>query len=593
VKLKLNHKNKKGCKLLPRGKFYLERGFFVFTIFYFIILTFLCFAAEDYQPQVGIYGGELILSTISDPKSFNPILAKETSTTAITNLLFEGLTRTNGITAEVEPNLAKSWEVDEKGLVWIFYLRDDVHWFDGHQFSADDVVFTFNELIYNPDIPNSARDIFTIEDQTFKVEKVDRFTVKFTLPVRFAPFLRGMSQEILPKHVLKEIVKQRRFNSVWSLNVSPNKLIGTGPFRLVKYLPGQRIILQRNPLYWRKDKKGSRLPYLERIVFLVVQSQDTALLKFQEGELDYYGLRGVDYPFLKPKEQEGNFIIYETGPAFGTNFLVFNQNSGKDEKSGKPYVEPKKLSWFKNKKFRQAVAHCIDKQAIIDIVMNGLGFPQDSAMSPSAGYFYNPNVRKYEYDLNKAKTLLKELGFVDKDKDGILEDKQGYDIEFNLFTNSGNTQRVQLANIIRKDLERVGFKVHFMQLEFNNLVTKLNSTYDWDAVILGLTGGIEPHFGNNVWQSSGQLHMWHPKQKKPATSWEEQIDRIFNQAVQELDREKRKRLYDQWQEIVAENVPFIYTVLPANLFAVRNKFGNLYPTSFGGAFHNLEEIFIK
>ena len=570
------------------------------------IITFcpLSSFAEDYQPsslaaqgrdkpKIGAYGGELIRAVTSDPKSFNPILAKETSTTTITNLLFEGLTRTSGITTEVEPNLAKSWQVDESGLLWTFHLRNDVQWFDGKPFTADDVVFTFNKLIYNPGIPNSAADIFTVEGKAFKVEKVDKWTVRFTLPLKFAPFLRGMSQEILPKHILEKKVSEGAFNFTWGLDAKPCEVIGTGPFKLTKYLSGQKIILQRNPFYWRKDKEGKRLPYLEKVIFLIVQSQDTALLKFQEGELDYYGLRGTDYPLLKPIEKKGNFTVYETGPAFGTNFLVFNQNRNKDQKSARPYVSPKKLSWFTNKKFRQATAHCIDKEAIIDIVMNGLGFSQDSAMSPSSGFFYNPDVKKYEYDLEKAKALLKEAGFLDRDKDGIVEDKEGNALEFSLFTNSANTQRVQIANIIRKDLERLGLKVHFMQLEFNNLVTKLNSTYEWDAIILGLTGGIEPHFGNNVWQSSGHLHMWYPKQEKPVTSWEKRIDTLFNKGVQELDKEKRKKLYDEWQEIVAENVPFIYTVLPSSLFAVRNKFGNLYPTSYGGAFHNLEEIFIN
>ncbi|MFH1227427.1 MAG: ABC transporter substrate-binding protein, partial [Planctomycetota bacterium] len=146
---------------------------------------------------------------------------------------------------------------------------------------------------------------------------------------------------------------------------------------------------------------------------------------------------------------------------------------------------------------------------------------------------------------------------------------------------------------IRKDLESIGLKVHFTQLEFNNLVKKMDSTYDWDAIMLGLTGGIEPHFGNNVWQSSGHLHMWYPRQSKPATKWEARIDDIYNLGVQEMDRNKRKALYDEWQRIVAEEVPFIYTVIPANIFAVRNKFGNLHPTSYGGAFHNLEEIYVK
>lgn len=564
----------------------------------FLLLAIVAFCplssfAEDYRPKIGAYGGELILSTTSDPKSFNPILAKETSTTAITGLIFEGLTRTNGITTEVEPNLASSWEVDDTGKVWTFHLRSDVQWFDGQPFTADDVVFTFNELIYNPHIPNSARDIFTIEGRIFKVEKVDDFTVKFTLPLKFAPFLRSMGQEILPRHILQRQVLEGRFNSTWTLDAPPDEIIGTGPFKLVKYLSGERLVLQRNPRYWRKDKQANSLPYLQKLIYLIVQSQDTALLKFQEGELDYYGLRGSDYPILKPQETGGDFTVYETGPAFGTNFLVFNQNRGYDEKAGKAYVQPEKLRWFTNKNFRQAVAHCIDKGSMIDIVMNGLGSAQHSAMSPGAGFFYNYNVKRYEYNLERAKGLLREAGFLDRDKDGIIEDEEGNDIEFSLFTNSGNTQRVQIANIIRKDLEQVGFKVHFMQLEFNNLVTKLNSSYDWDAVILGLTGSIEPHFGNNVWQSSGQLHMWYPKQEAPATSWERQIDGIFNRAVQQLDRQQRKKLYDEWQAIVAENVPFIYTVLPNSLFAVRNKFGNLHPTSYGGAFHNLEEIFIK
>jgi len=538
-------------------------------------------------------GGELILSTTSDPKSFNPIIAKETSTTAITGLIFEGLTRTNGVTLQVEPNLAYKWEVDKEGLVWTFHLRKDVRWNDGKPFTSEDVVFTFNQLIYNPDIPTSARDIFTIKGKKFVVEKIDKFTVRFTLPCKFAPFLRSMSQEILPKHILKDVVKEGKFNYHWGIDSKPSEIVGTGPFKLKSYLPGERIVLVRNPYYWKKDKEGVSLPYLDKITYVIVQNQDVALLKFQQGELDYFSLRGEDYPLLKPKEKEGNFTIYNTGPAWGSNFLVFNQNRGKNPYTGKPYVDPTKLKWFTNLKFRKAVAYAIDKRSIIDIVMNGLGFEQYSGMSPASGFFYNPNVKKYPYNLSRAKKLLKEIGIYDRNNDGKAEDAQDNIIEFNLFTNADNTQRVKITSLIRKDLERLGFKVNFVPLAFNQLVSKLDSTYDWDAVIIGLTGGIEPHFGSNVWLSKGHLHMWYPRQKKPATKWEEEIDRIFTQAVQELDENKRRELYYRWQEIVAENLPLIYTVLPANIFAVKNKFGNLKPSSYGGAFHNIEEIYIK
>jgi len=539
---------------------------------------------KPYIPKIGKYGGSLVLSSINDPKSFNPIVAKETSTTEITSYFFEGLTRTNGITTEVEPNLAESWERSVDGLKWTFNLRKDIYWSDGEPFTGEDVVFTFDQLIYNPDIPTSSRDIFTIDGKIFKVEAKDKHTVEFTLPVKFAPFLRSMSQEILPKHILEDAVKRDEFNHTWGVDTDPKEIVGTGPFLLEEYRSGERIILKRNPKYWRKDRKGSRLPYLEKIIYLIVQSQDTGLLKFQEGELDYYSLRGSDYPILKREERDGNFTIYETGPAFGTNFLFFNLNS--------EYVSKEKLSWFSNTRFRQAVAYAIDKKSIINIVMNGLGYPQCSSMSPSAGYFYNPDVIRYEYSLDKAKEILGEEGFRDSNNDGVLEDSEGNDVEFNLFTNSGNTVRLKIAEIIRKDLQNIGFKVHFTQLEFNNLVTKLDSTYEWDAIILGLTGGIEPHFGKNVWHSSGHLHMWYPRQKEPHTAWEAGIDEIFNKGVQELDRVKRKKLYDEWQRIVAENLPLIYTVLPARLFAIRNRFGNLYPTAFGRGFHNLEEIYV-
>ncbi|MBP9855675.1 MAG: ABC transporter substrate-binding protein, partial [Candidatus Omnitrophica bacterium] len=258
-----------------------------------------------------------------------------------------------------------------------------------------------------------------------------------------------------------------------------------------------------------------------------------------------------------------------------------------------PYVAPEKFRWFSDIHFRRAIAHAIDKKEIIAIVKNGLGYEQDSSIGPGGGFFYKPDVMKYEYDLDKARAILKDAGYIDRDGDGILEDKQGNKIEFNLFTNAGNNERVDIASIIRSDLERIGMKVNFQSLEFNTLVQKINSTFDWDAIILGLTGGIEPHFGKNVWNSDGELHMWYPRQEKPATSWEKRIDEIFSLGVQELDETKRKKYYDEFQDIIAEELPLIYTVLSAKLSAVRNKFGNLRPTNLGGVFHNLEEIYIK
>jgi peptide/nickel transport system substrate-binding protein len=567
----------------------MKKIFFIILILFFS-LQFI--SAQDNTCQIK-EGGKLILSTTGGPKSFNPIVAKETSTTAITGLIFEGLTRTDGVTQEVKSNLAREWKISEDGKAWIFYLREDVNWFDGKPFTADDVVFTFNQLIFNPEIETSARDIFVIGNEVIKVKKIDKFTVQFNLPTKFAPFLRAMSQSILPKHILSDVVKNGEFNYFWGINTELEKIIGTGPFKLSKYLPGERIVLEKNKNYWRKNMGGCRLPYLDQIIYVIVQNQDVALLKFLEGEIDYISIRGRDYPVLKPEEGKNNFTIYNVGPVMSSNFLVFNQNRKINQKTNQTYISPRKLKWFSREKFRKAVSYAIDRQAIIDIVFNGLGYRQYSPVPESAGFFHNPNVKKYDYNPKKSHRLLKDIGIYDRNQDGILEDEQKKEIRFNLFTQARSDQRRDIANIIRKDLEDLGFKINFVPLAFNQIVAKLDSTYDWDAILIGLTGGIEPHFGKNVWASSGHLHMWHPKQSEPATAWESEIDKIFNRGVQILDRDKRKILYDRWQEIVADKLPLIYTVQSANIFAVRDKFGNLKPTAYGGAFHNLEEIYIK
>ena len=564
------------------------------NLFFIVFISFL--AAVFYGPASASekYGGQLVLSTTSDPKSFNDILAKETSTTTVTGLIFEGLTTVNAYDLTVEPNLAKSWTVSEDGLTWTFKLREDVFWNDGVQFTADDVVFTFNDLIYNTEIPSSSKDIFTFEGAPMNVEKENKFTVRFILPVKFAPFLRSLGQAILPKHKLEEAVRTGKFNFTWGIDTDPKEIVGTGPFALKDYRPGERLVFGRNEYYWKRSVDGEKLPYLEGIIYLIVQNTDTAFLKFIDGELDYYGVRGGDYPLLKPKEAKQNFTIYNSGPAFGTNFIIFNQNDRVNPESGEPFVDPVKLKWFTDANFRRAVAMAIDKQRIIEILMNGLGFPQHSAISPSKGFFHKSNVKKYGYDLQKAKKTLNTNGYWDRDGDGIIEDSEGNKIEFTLQTNSGAVDRIQIAGIIRHDLQELGIKVNFQVIEFNTLVGKLTGTYDWDAIILGLTGGgMDPHFGKNVWMSSGQLHMWNPLQKEPSTPWEKRIDEIFNEAAQELDENKRKVFYDEFQQIVSEQLPVIYTVLNSQIYAVRNKFGNLSPTAFGGAFHNLEEIYLK
>ena len=214
-------------------------------------------------------------------------------------------------------------------------------------------------------------------------------------------------------------------------------------------------------------------------------------------------------------------------------------------------------------------------------MFDGLGYPQWASISPSAGDFHNPEVRRYEYDPETAKSILDGLGWEDQNGDGFREDGDGNPIVFTIVTNEENSIRTEALALIREDLHAIGIDARVESLPFGDIVAQLTATYDWEGVIIGLTGGTEPHGGINVWHSSEPLHLWNPNQSEPATEWEAEVDRLYIEGSQELDHERRVRHYHQAQAIAAENVPLIYTVLSERLSAIRNVFGNTTPTLYG------------
>ena len=545
---------------------------------------------EEFEYQDGKQGGVLTIATISDPLTFNLAIATDASSSGVLGYLFEGLTETSWLTDEVEPALAQSWERSEDGLTWVFHLRRDVRWHDGEPLTAHDVDFTFNRIIYNQDIPASAHPAFNFRfldeesgewrEAPMTVTALDDYTVQCVLPVSFAPFLRSMGTAIYPKHVLEPHVDDGTFNDTWNIDTDPAKIIGAGPFTIASYQPGQRVVMQRNPDYWLRDDAGNRLPYLDRIVNLIVPDLEAELALFLSGDSDAHGVQGEEYARLEPLQEEGNFTIHRRGPAFGTTFMGFNMNPGSAPDTGEPYVAGEKLRWFQNVQFRQAVAHSIDKQRIIEEVQHGLAYSQWASISPAAGDFHNPNVRRYEYDLDKANEILDDLGWTDTNGDGIREDDQGNEIAFSLVTNTGNTVRGRVAELAHQGMQQLGLRVDYRLIEFGELVGQLTATYDWEAMIIGFTGGTEPHFGINFWHSAENLHLWYPNQPEPATGWEARIDELYVTASRELDRTKRVDLYHQAQEVAAENLPVIYTTLAERLSAVRNVFGNTTPTLY-------------
>lgn len=546
------------------------------------------------QAGIGIYGGSLVASTIGEgPKTFNPFNTKDNISAMMSEVMYDGLLTTHPVTGQPIPKLAKSFSVN--GNDYIIHLRHGIKWSDGKPITADDVVFTWQNIIFDGFGNTSTRDSIIIDGKLPTVKKIDDYTVEFKTPQPFAPFIRMLSTSIAPKHIFEPAVKKGKeyFETFLSTNIDPKILVTSGAFKLKEYVPAQRVVFERNPNYYMINKNNQKLPYLDKLVYLIVGDINNEVLKFEGGELDTIGLQGANVARFKELEKHSNFKVYNLGPDTGTMFVSFNLNNRKD-KNGKYFVDLKKQRWFQDKNFRQAVDYAIDRKNMVLNIANGLAAPLYTAESLNSIYL-NKNLKPYDRNIEKSKDLLKKSGYW-WDKKGHLMDKFGNHVEFNLFTNAGNTEREAIGVMVKQDLEDLGMKINFKPIEFNSLVNKLVNTSDWDIVIMGLTGSpLEPNGGKNVWMSNGTLHMFNQRPagytKDDRYPWEKELDYLYTQGALATTFEARKKFYDEYQKIVYEEKPFVYIYSPLRITAIRTKFKNVFPTSLGGVTYNIEEIY--
>lgn len=546
------------------------------------------------QAEIGKFGGSLVASTIGEgPKTFNPFNTKDNISAMMSEIMYDGLLTTHPVTGQPIPKLAKSFSVN--GNDYIIHLRHGIIWSDGKPITADDVVFTWQNIIFDGFGNTSTRDSIIIDGKLPTVKKIDDYTVEFKTPQPFAPFIRMLSTPIAPKHIFEPAVKKGKeyFETFLSTNIDPKTLVISGAFKLKEYVPAQRVVFERNPNYYMINKNNQKLPYLDKLVYLIVGDINNEVLKFEGGELDTIGLQGANVARFKELEKHSNFKVYNLGPDTGTMFVSFNLNNRKD-KNGKYFVDLKKQRWFQDKNFRQAVDYAIDRKNMVLNIANGLAAPLYTAESLNSIYL-NKNLKPYDRNIEKSKDLLKKSGYW-WDKKGHLMDKFGNHVEFNLFTNAGNTEREAIGVMVKQDLEDLGMKVNFKPIEFNSLVNKLVNTSDWDIVIMGLTGSpLEPNGGKNVWMSNGTLHMFNQRPagytKDDRYSWEKELDYLYTQGALATTFEARKKFYDEYQKIVYEEKPFVYIYSPLRITAIRTKFKNVFPTSLGGVTYNIEEIY--
>ena len=557
----------------------------------------------------GRYGGRFVLAETNNPKTFNAMMANETSSTDITDRLFGFLVDFDLTTQEYGPGLAKSWEVAPDGVTWTFHLRKGAAFSDGHPITAEDVLFSF-QVVYDEVLHPAMQEMLQSDGQNFTVTAPDPHTVVINTGKPHAAVLDALcpgSLPILPKHALQEAYRNGTFAAAYNVSTPPDKLVTSGAWRLAQHVTNEKTVLVRNPYHYAFDQEKQRLPYLDELVILVVPDQDAADLKFRSGGVDAVDdVKPENYRWYEEHQKDGNFTLYDVGASQATHMLWFNLNrvqpaaggakpvAGK--RVGEPFVDPVKYEWFNNADFRRAVSMAIDRDALVKGVFYGYGQKNWSQSTTSNTVWHTPDIAKPDYNPAEAKRLLAGMGFRDANGDGVLEDARGRQASFMLKTNSSNALRVSMANFIRDDLAKVGIRMTLTPIDFNTLISNMIADFQYEAILLGFQSSVppSPFGGQNVYRSSGESHNWFIRQQTPATPQEARIDRALDEMLTTQDRQLQKDRYREIQNIINEQAWFIWLPIQTIKLPVSNRFGNVQPSVMAHRIlWNIDRVFLK
>jgi peptide/nickel transport system substrate-binding protein len=542
--------------------------------------------------DIGRYGGRLIVSERAEPKTLNPVTAVDENSREIIGMMMADLIHINRYSQRTEAALAKSWTVSSDGRQYTLRLRRGVRFSDGQPFDADDVIFTFQAYL-DESVRSPQRELLVIAGKPIRLQKVDDFTVQVDLAQPYAAAERLFdSVAILPRHLLKKLYDERKLSGAWTLSTPPEQIAGLGPFRLRQYIPGQRIILEPNPYYWKTDEKGNRLPYFREIVALFTFNDDAEAMRFEAGEVDVVsGLSAANFSALEKYQQSRGFRLYDLGPGLEYDFLFFNLN-GFPPKKVSPITS--KQDWFRQLAFRQAISSAIDRESIVRIAYHGRARPLWTHVTPGNKLWVNRTIPPGARDLAKARELLRAAGF-SWNRDGQLVDARNVRVEFSILHSAGNIQRTQMATLIQQDIKDIGIDVTLVPLESRTVLDRIFNTFEYEAAIMALSDGdADPNPEMNVWTSQGSTHVWNLTPKHIVAPWEREIDGLMRQQMITINYQERKRLYDRVQVLAAKNLPLICLISPDILVGAKEGIGNFRPAILSShTLWNVEQLFSR
>ena len=501
-----------------------------------ILIGLACLAGH----AIAQSGGELRFCLRTEPKTFDPLKVEDEASASIRYLTGGVLVRVNRQTQELEPELAQSWKVSKDGRQITFHLRSGVLFSDGTPFSAEDVAYTVQQLM-DPALHSATGDAFRSGTGNVETKIISPIQVSVTFPAPVAGLDRLFDQV-----------------AILSERSSKREAAVLGPFMLADYKPGATVLLKRNPNYWKTDAQGHKLPYLDSIRLDIQPNRDVEMLRFKRGELDL--INSLDTEYFDKLAASSPQLVHDAGPSLDSEQLWFNEVA-------KAPIPAYKKNWFRSANFRRAISQAINREDLSRIVYRGHAQPALGPFSPANKFWFNNNLKPQTYNPDAALKALQADGF--RMENGALKDKDGNAVIFSIITNAGSKPRERMAVLIQDDLQKIGIHVNVVTLDFPSLIERMTQTFDYEAIILGLTNvDLDPNGEMNVWLSSAENHQWNPQQKVPETAWEAEIDRLMRAQAASSDPERRKEAFDRVQEIVADQEPFIFLINKNALSAV-------------------------
>ncbi|MGH9158994.1 MAG: ABC transporter substrate-binding protein [Vicinamibacteraceae bacterium] len=506
---------------------------------------------------------------LNEPRSFNRLVTADAETLAVSWLVHAPLVTLDPRTFEVIPVLAERWTRSPDGRRWTITLRQGVRFSDNTPFTSADVAFTF-DAIYDERTASPLAGALQVDGQPLQVEAADPHTVVLTASAPLGAGLRTLADvPILPKHKLQGTLDRGQFRKAWNIGTPPSEIVGLGPFVLADYRPGERLRFHRNPRYFRRDASGRSLPYLKALVVDIVPDQNAEVLRLFAGDSDmmFGALRPEDLPEARRLVRAGRLSLHDAGVGLSANFLWFNLIPG---------ANPHK-SWLRRLELRQAVSLAVDRQAFADTVYRGEGVPMSGPVTPGNRTWLASDLPVPRPDPARAREKLASIGLHDRDGDGLVETAAGRQARIVLLTQKGSTPRERGASVIQQDLRAIGLTVSVVALDQAALIDRLLAGR-YEAIYFGaIWNDTDPASTLDFWLSRGAFHAWHPGQRRPATEWEAEIDRLMLRQAVTLDPAARKRIFDRVQHIFADNVPALFFAAPRLTVATSARVRNITP----------------